>query len=198
MPALDGRKIALLVTNYGVEEAELASPRQAVEDAGGDPVIVAVEESPVQTLVGDKDPGRTFDPDAILGRVSADDFDALIVPGGTINADNLRLNADAVDLVSAFIDAGKPVAAICHGPWTLVETGELAGRTLTSYPSLRTDVINAGADWVDETVHVDDDGDWTLITSRIPDDLEAFTREFVRVFAEEAAGSDDGSAGAGE
>ncbi|MBF4574369.1 type 1 glutamine amidotransferase [Herbiconiux sp. VKM Ac-1786] len=184
MPALDGKRIALLVTNYGVEEAELAAPRQAVEDAGGDPVIVAVEDSPVQSLVGDKDPGRSFTPDALIGKVSADEFDALIIPGGTINADKLRLEEDGIDLVAAFIDAGKPVAAICHGPWALVETGQLAEKTLTSYPSLQTDIINAGADWVDEPVQVDDVGGWTLVTSRTPDDMEDFTRELVRVFAE--------------
>ncbi|WP_066043978.1 type 1 glutamine amidotransferase domain-containing protein [Herbiconiux solani] len=183
MPTLDGRKIAILVTNYGVEEAELASPRQAIQDAGGDPVVVAIEQAPIQSLVGDKDPGQSFTPDAVVGDVSVDDFDALVVPGGTINADNLRLQEDAIDLVSAFIEAGKPIGAICHGPWALVESGEIVDKRMTSYASLQTDILNAGAEWVDESVCVDTEGGWTLVTSRTPDDLDDFNREIVAAFA---------------
>jgi protease I len=181
--ALEGKKIAILVTNYGVEEAELASPRQAVLDAGGQPLIVAVSGEPIQTLVGDKDPGQTFEPDATLSNQSASTYDGLIVPGGTINADKLRMNEDAIAFVDAFITAGKPIASICHGPWTLVESGRLKGKTLTSFASLQTDILNAGANWVDESVRVDPEGGWTLVTSRNPGDLEDFNRELVSAFA---------------
>lgn len=181
--ALTGKKIAIVVTNYGIEQDELARPRQAVLDAGGDAVIVAVKSGDIETLVGDKDPGETFTADLTIDAADAADFDALVIPGGTINADSLRLEGAAIEFVSDFIEAGKPVAAICHGPWALVEAGKVRGKTLTSYASLRTDLSNAGATWVDESVHVDDEGGWTLVTSRDPDDLDDFTRELVTAFA---------------
>ena len=138
--------------------------------------------TPIQTLVGDKDPGETFEPDDALDAVDPSGYDLLLIPGGTINADNLRQEARAVEIASAFIVAGKPIAAICHGPWTLVETGSLTGKHLTSYPSLQTDVRNAGGTWSDEPVVVDDSG-WTLITSRNPKDLPDFTRAIDEVLA---------------
>src|SRR6195952_507085 len=118
---LNGKKIAILVSNYGVEEAELASPRQAVLDSGGTAVVVAVSDDPIQTLVGDKSPGKQFTPDRVISGEDASGYDGLIVPGGTINADQLRINADAIAFVDAFITAKKPIASICHGPWALVE-----------------------------------------------------------------------------
>lgn len=183
MGTLDGRKIAIVVTNYGVEEAELESPRQAVLDAGGEPVILAVEPGEIVTLVGDKDPGKTFRADATIAGQEQGDYDGLIIPGGTINADQLRLNEDAIALVDSFIEAGKPVGAICHGPWALVESGRLDGKTLTSFASLQTDIDNAGGSWVDESVQVDSEGGWTLVTSRDPGDLPDFNREIVTAFA---------------
>lgn len=183
MPQLDGKRIALLVTNSGVEEAELASPLQAVIDAGGEAVILAPEAGEVRTLVHDEEPGETFTADRPVAGADIGEFDGLIVPGGTLNADKLRLDEDAIALVDAAIQAGTPIAAICHGPWALVESGRLGGKTLTSFPSLQTDIENAGARWVDEEVHVDREGGWTLVTSRTPDDLEAFDRELVAAFA---------------
>src|ERR1700712_4855240 len=144
MAALEGKKIAILVSNYGVEEAELASPLQAVRDAGADAVVIAVSDEVIQSLVSDKDQGQTFTPDATLANESASTYDGLIVPGGTINADKLRVNEEAIAFVDAFISAGKPIASICHGPWTLVESGRLSGKTLTSFASLQTDILNAG------------------------------------------------------
>ena len=182
MPDLNGKTIAIIVTNYGVEEAELADPRQAVLDAGGQVVIVAASDAPVESLVGDKKPGRTFTPDTTIDEADPSGFDGLIIPGGTINADHLRTNAAAITLIEHHVDQGKPVAAICHGPWALVESGRLSGKTLTSYPSLQTDIRNAGATWVDESVSVDADGGWTLVTSRRPGDLDDFNRELVAAF----------------
>lgn len=183
MAELDGKRIALLVTNRGVEEAELARPRQAVLDAGGELVILAPQPGEVRTLVHDEDPGETFTADRAVADARAEEFDGLIVPGGTINADQLRLDEDAVAFVDAVIRQHKPIAAICHGPWALVESGRLVGKTLTSFPSLQTDIENAGAQWVDEEVHVDRENGWTLVSSRNPGDLDAFDRELVAAFA---------------
>jgi protease I len=173
MAALDGKKILVIATNYGVEQDEIVVPVEQLRERGADVTVAAKESGTIQTLVGDKDPGKTLDPDAQLGQVDAGDFDALVIPGGTINADNLRQESAAVALATAFADAGKPIAAICHGPWTLVEAGVLPGRTITSYPSLQTDIRNAGAEWVDQEVQVDATGS-TIITSRNPGDLPAF------------------------
>jgi protease I len=183
MTSLAGKTIAFLTSQTGVEKAELTSPWQAVLDAGGTPRLVAPDDSPVQTMVGDVDKDDTFDPDLTVAQASADDFDALILPGGTVNADKVRADEASVALVKAFVAAGKPVAAICHGPWALVEAGVLPGKTLTSFPSLRTDITNAGGSWVDETVfHCSAEG-FDLVTSRTPDDLDAFTSTFTDVFA---------------
>ncbi|PCN47350.1 protease [Curtobacterium sp. 'Ferrero'] len=171
MAALDGKKILVIATNYGVEQDEIVVPTDQLRERGADVTVAGQESGPIQTLVGDKDPGKSVDTDTTIGSVSgAGNYDALVVPGGTINADTIRQDADAVALVTAFAEAGKPVAAICHGPWTLIEAGVVSGKTITSFPSLQTDVRNAGGEWVDQEVQVDGG----LITSRNPDDLPAF------------------------
>ncbi|MFF5505007.1 type 1 glutamine amidotransferase domain-containing protein [Streptomyces roseolus] len=177
--SLDGRSVLVLTTNYGTEQDELKKPVAVLRENGAHVVIAAQEDEPVQTLVSDRDPGETIRPDTTLGRETADGYDAVVVPGGTVNADQLRTDADARRLVSAFADAGKPVAAICHGPWLLVDTGLAKGRELTSYPSLRPDLENAGGTWTDHAVVVDTSGPHRLITSRKPDDLAAFSAAIV-------------------
>jgi protease I len=183
MSTLNGKKIAFLTSQVGVEKAELESPWQAVLAAGGEPTLIAPEKAPVQSMVGDVDKDEQFDADLAVADASADDFDALVLPGGTVNADKVRADESSVALVKAFVTAGKPVAAICHGPWALVEAGVLPGKTLTSFPSLRTDITNAGGSWVDETVFHSDQGGWDLVTSRNPDDLEAFNTTLTDVFS---------------
>jgi protease I len=170
---LHGRRILAVVTNYGVEQDELVVPVERLRERGATVVVAAPSTDPIQTLVGDKDPGRQVQPDATFEDVGSQ-FDLLLVPGGTLNADSLRLTSGAVDLVRAFASSGRPIAAICHGPWALVEAGVVEGRSVTSYPSLATDLRNAGATWSDEPVVVDDEGGCTLITSRTPDDLDHF------------------------
>jgi protease I len=170
MAALDGKNVLVIATNYGVEQDEIVVPTEQLRERGATVTVAAQESDPIQTLVGDKDPGESVDVDTTIGSVSADQYDALVVPGGTINADTLRQDADAVALVTGFAAAGKPVAAICHGPWSLIEAGVLSGKTITSFPSLQTDIRNAGAEWVDREVQVDGG----IITSRTPDDLPAF------------------------
>jgi protease I len=183
MASLNGKKIAFLTAQTGVEKVELTSPWQAVVDAGGEPVHIAPEAATVQSMVGDVDKDETFEADLAVSQASAGDFDALILPGGTVNADKVRADAASVALVTQFIEAGKPIAAICHGPWALVEAAVLPGKTLTSFPSLRTDIVNAGGTWVDETVFHCPANGWDLVTSRNPDDLDAFTSTLVSVFA---------------
>ncbi|WP_412149134.1 type 1 glutamine amidotransferase domain-containing protein [Curtobacterium flaccumfaciens] len=170
MATLDGKKILVITTNYGVEQDEIVVPTEQLRERGASVTVAAKETGTIQTLVGDKDPGQTLEPDTTIAGVDAKDFDALVIPGGTINADTLRQESRAATLVQAFAEAGKPVAAICHGPWTLVEAGVLSGKTVTSFPSLQTDLRNAGAEWVDQEVQVDGG----FITSRTPDDLPAF------------------------
>jgi protease I len=179
---LAGKRIAFLVANEGVEQVELTQPWQAVEQDGGEAVLVAPEEGKVQAY-NHLDAALRFP--VMLAARDADvaEFDGLVLPGGVANPDQLRMDPASVAFTRGFVDAGKPVAAICHAPWTLVEAGALNGKTLTSWPSLRTDIRNAGGDWVDEEVVVDDGGGWTLISSRRPDDLPAFCREAVRAFA---------------
>lgn len=180
---LAGKRIAILTSNTGVEKAELTDPLHAITGADGQADLIAPEEGDVQTMVSDIDKSSRFPVDHAVADVSADDYSALVIPGGTVNADKLRLQPDALNFLRAFVDAFKPVAAICHGPWVLLEAGVLRGKTLTSYPSLRTDIENAGGTWVDEEVtHCTTDG-WDLITSRRPDDLHAFTHTFLEIFA---------------
>jgi protease I len=174
MAHLTGKRALAIVTNYGVEQDELVVPVEHLREQGAEVVIAAAHGGDVQTLVGDKDPGRTVRADTTLDAADAADFDLLLVPGGTLNADSLRLEDAAVQLVKDFALAGKPVAAICHGPWALVEAGLVAGATLTSYPSLATDVRNAGGSWVDQSVVRDEGAGFPLVTSRTPKDLEDF------------------------
>ncbi|MFG2177582.1 type 1 glutamine amidotransferase domain-containing protein [Streptomyces abikoensis] len=166
-------RIAFLMAPEGVEQIELTDPWQAVRDAGGTPELVSTEPGRVQAF-HHLDKADTFAVDADLDRARPDDYALLVLPGGVANPDALRLDERAVAFVQAFFTAGKPVAAICHAPWTLVEAGVVDGRTLTSWPSLRTDIRNAGGNWVDEEVVVCGDGPNTLITSRKPKDLKAF------------------------
>ncbi|MFJ8046027.1 type 1 glutamine amidotransferase domain-containing protein [Kitasatospora sp. NPDC096147] len=181
MFTLQGKTVAFLVAPEGVEEAELTEPWKAVTEAGGTPRLVSLESGKVQAF-HHLDRGDAFDVDDVLGSVTADDYDALVLPGGVANPDALRLDRAAVDFTRAFFRAGKPVAAICHAPWTLIEADVVRGRTLTSWPSLRTDLANAGATWVDEPVRVCTDGPNTLVTSRKPDDLPAFGDALVTAF----------------
>ncbi|MFI6642426.1 DJ-1/PfpI/YhbO family deglycase/protease [Streptomyces sp. NPDC050504] len=172
---LEGRSVLALVTNYGVEQDELLVPLRKLREDGAAVTVAAVSADAVQTLRGDKEPGESVAPDVTFEALGAPPHDLLLLPGGTLNADQMRLQAAAVDAVKAFAAGGRPVAAICHGPWALVEADVLRGKTLTSYPSLRTDVTNAGAKaWVDEPVVVDRAGGYPLITSRTPKDLDDF------------------------
>lgn len=179
---LAGRRVLAIVTNYGVEQDELVVPLEHLREKGAAVDVAAASADDVQTLVDDKDPGRTVSPTLTHADADPAAYDLLLVPGGTINADALRLQDDAVGLVRAFTTSGKPVAAICHGPWALIEAAAVEGKTLTSYPSLETDVLNAGGAWVDRPVVRDDDG-YTLVTSRDPGDLDAFLREVDAVLA---------------
>ncbi|MEV0749713.1 type 1 glutamine amidotransferase (plasmid) [Streptomyces sp. NBC_00184] len=171
------RKVLAIVTNYGVEQDELVVPVDHLRGWGAQVDVAAMTKGPVETLVGDRKPGRTLDPDLTLDDVDPAAYDLLLVPGGTLNADTLRTQSSAERIVRAFTGSGRPVAAICHGPWVLVEAGAVAGKRLTSYASLQTDIRNAGGDWADLPVVTDDSGGWTLITSRNPGDLEPFIRE---------------------
>jgi protease I len=175
---LNGKRIAFLVANEGVEQVELSEPARAVREAGGEVDLIAPAEEPVQAF-NHLDKGDTFEPDVIVAEADASDYDGLVLPGGVANPDQLRTDAAAVEFIRSFFERDKPVGVICHGPWSLVEADVLRGRTLTSWPSLRTDLRNAGAEWVDEEVHVDDN----LVSSRKPDDLEAFNARIVEVLA---------------
>ena len=175
---LDGQRVAILAAD-GVERVELEQPRQALDEAGAVTVLVSLATGSIAARNNDLDDAGSFDVDQDVHEVTADEFDALLLPGGTVNPDKLRMDEAAVAFVRDFVDAGKPVAAICHGPWTLVEADRVRGRRITSFPSLRTDLRNAGAEVVDETVVTDG----TITTSRSPDDLPAFCERIVQEFA---------------
>lgn len=175
-------RIAFLTAPEGVEEVELTEPWKAALEAGWNPQLVSTEPGQVQAFDHLDKAGR-FTVDHVLAGDTSDAFDALVLPGGVANPDALRMNERAVGFIRSFFDAGKPVAAICHAPWTLVEAEVVRGRTLTSWPSLATDIRNAGGTWVDEEVHVCHAAPGTLVTSRKPDDLEAFCAAFVKEFA---------------
>ncbi|MFF9063220.1 type 1 glutamine amidotransferase domain-containing protein [Streptomyces sp. NPDC101213] len=179
-------RIAFLTAPEGVEQVELTDPWKAAVDAGHEPVLVSTGPGEVQAF-DHLDKADTFPVDEVVGEASADSFGGLVLPGGVANPDFLRADDKAVAFVRAFFEQGRPVAAICHAPWTLIEADVVRGRVLTSWPSLRTDVRNAGGDWVDEQVKVCDHGPNKLVTSRKPDDLKAFCETFLEVFAREAA-----------
>jgi protease I len=180
---LSGRTVAFLMSNSGVEQVELADPRDAVGGAGARVVLLAPEQGTIQAFNHDVEKADTFQADEAVKDADPAAYDLLVLPGGTTNPDKLRLDTDAVDFVRRFVATGKPVAAICHGPWTLVEAGVVDGKTLTSWPSLRTDITNAGGDWRDEEVFVCPANGWTLITSRKPDDLAAFSKAIVETLS---------------
>ena len=178
-------KVAFLVAPEGVEQVELTDPWQAVRDAGGTPRLVSTTSGRIQAF-HHLDKADTFEVDQTVKDATVEEYDGLVLPGGVANPDLLRLDKRAVAFVKGFFDEGKPVAAICHAPWTLVEADVVRGRTLTSWPSLRTDITNAGGVWVDEQVKICDGGPNALITSRKPDDLKAFCEAFLDEFAKAA------------
>jgi protease I len=178
---LNGKKVAFLVAQEGVEEVELTKPWEAVEKAGGSPELIAPESGSVQAF-NHLDKGSTFTVDKPLANARAGDYEAVVLPGGVANPDQLRTEERAVDFLKEIFTEGKPVGVICHGPWTLVEADLVRGRRITSWPSLQTDIRNAGGDWVDEEVVVDQG----LVSSRKPDDLPAFCAKIVEEFAEGA------------
>jgi protease I len=175
---LDGKKVAFAVAQEGIEQVELTEPWKAVQEAGGTPVLLAPESGSVQAF-DHLDKAHTFEVDSTFGEVSVDDFDALVLPGGVANPDALRTEEAAVAFIKGFVGSGKTVAAICHAAWTLVEADVVRGRRVTSWPSLQTDLRNAGAEWVDEEVVVDGN----LVTSRNPDDIPAFSAALVEAVA---------------
>lgn len=174
---LNGIRVAILATD-GFEQSELLEPRRALDDAGANTEVVSLESGKIKGW-NHKDWGKSVDVDKTVDSVDAKDYEALLLPGGVMNPDKLRLNAKAVAFVKAFLDANKPVAAICHGPWTLIEAGSVKGRTLTSWPSLKTDIQNAGGHWVDQEAVVDGN----LVTSRNPKDIPAFNRAIAKLLA---------------
>jgi protease I len=181
---LDGRTAAFLIANEGVEQVELTTPWAAILAAGGTPLLLAPEVGNIQAF-NHLDKADTFPVDQIVGDAHPEDYDLLVLPGGVANPDILRTVPAAVKFLQSLVAAGKPVAVICHGPWTLVEADVVRGRTLTSWPSLQTDIRNAGGTWVDQEVQTCTNGPNVIVSSRKPDDLPAFCREFVSVFQRE-------------
>jgi protease I len=191
MGKLDGKKIAFLVAPEGVEQVELTEPWKAVEGEGATPELVSTESGTIQAF-NHLDKADTFDVHKVVSEAAASDYDGLVLPGGVANPDFLRMDKDAVAFARAFFEQSKPVAVICHGPWTLVEANVLKGRTITSWPSLQTDIRNAGGNWVDEEVVVDEG----LVSSRNPDDLPAFCAKAVEEFCEGEHSAQSRSVGA--
>ena len=178
MPTITGRRIAVLATD-GVEEVELTTPVEALRAAGALITLVSLKAGRIQAMNEDVNPAGTHQVDLAVAEADAASFDGLLLPGGTTNPDKLRLDEDAVNFVKGFVSSGKPIAAICHGPWMLINAGGVAGHTMTSWPSLQADLRNAGATWIDQTVVKDG----KLVTSRNPKDLPAFCEAIVALFA---------------
>ena len=178
MADIRGRNIAVLATD-GVEEIELTEPVKALKNAGASTTLVSLKPGKIQAMQKDVNAAGTYPVEGVVSEVDAASFDGLLLPGGTTNPDKLRLNDNAVAFVKEFVTTGKPIAAICHGPWTLINAGGVKGKTMTSWPSLQTDLRNAGATWVDREVAIDD----KLVTSRNPKDLPAFCKAIVELFA---------------
>ena len=179
MAELDGKRIAFLVANEGVEQVELTEPWKAVERAGAQPELISIDDSEFRAW-RHFDKGDTFKPHKTAEEAQVADYDGLVLPGGVANPDQLRNDENVIDFIREFAATGKPIGVICHGPWTLIEAGVVKGRKITSWPSLHTDLINAGANWVDEEVVVDAG----LVSSRKPDDLPAFNAKIIEEFAE--------------
>jgi protease I len=179
---LNGRKVAILAAD-GAERVEVEQPREALRSAGAIVDLISLEDGDIKLRDHDLEPAGSVAVDVLVASASVDDYDALVLPGGTVNPDKLRLDADAVSFVRAFVNSGKPVAAICHGPWTLIDAEVVSGRTVTSYPSIRTDLRNAGATVIDQEVVIDGN----LITSRNPDDLPAFNSALIDTIGATAA-----------
>ena len=175
---LDGKKVAILVTD-GFEQVEMTKPREALEEAGAETKIVSLKPGKIQGM-NHADKGDKFDVDLTLDEARPEEFDALMIPGGFMNPDVLRSNEEALEFTRHFFDEGKPVATICHGPWVLIDAGVVRGRTLTSWPAIKTDVKNAGGNWINEEVVVDNG----LVTSRKPDDIPAFNEKMIEEFCE--------------
>jgi protease I len=175
---LKGKKVAILVTD-GFEQVEMTKPRQALDEAGAETRIVSVKPGKIQGM-NHADKGDKFDVDITLDEARPQEFDALLIPGGLMNPDTLRSTPEALEFTRHFFEEGKPVAAICHGPWVLIDAGVVRGRKLTSWPAIKTDVRNAGGNWVDQEVVVDNG----LVTSRKPDDIPAFNRKMIEEFRE--------------
>ncbi|MEO5675423.1 MAG: type 1 glutamine amidotransferase domain-containing protein [Chitinophagales bacterium] len=175
---LTSKKVAVVVT-HGFEESEFTEPVKALREAGAQVEVISLTREPVKAW-SNKNWGKEYPVDKSIDEVNSQDYDALVLPGGVMNPDKLRMNQDVINFINGFFDDSKPIAAICHGPWTLVETGELKGRRMTSYPSIKTDLINAGAEWEDSEVVVDNG----LVTSRNPKDLPAFCQKMVEEIAE--------------
>lgn len=174
-PTKTKKRVAFLTANTGVEKSELTGPWEAIRAAGYETDLLAPKPDPVKLVISDEEPAGEQDVDSEVSKASPADYDMLVLPGGTINADTLRLDKDAIDFVREFVKSGRSVGAICHGPWALVESGDIKGKTATSYPSLRTDITNAGGTWQDEAPTICPMNGWELITARNPDDVPVFS-----------------------
>ena len=174
------KKALFITSNVGVEQDELIKPSEYLQSKGIEVIHAAEEQKDVQTVKSDKEPATAYTPQTTLSKVSPEDYDILVIPGGTVNADTLRLNQDAHKIIQHFTDNAKPIAAICHGPWVLINAERIKDKNLTSYKSIKLDLENAGANWVDEEVHRCNTNNWPLITSRSPDDISAFNQAIVQ------------------
>lgn len=174
------KKVLFITSNAGVERDELIKPLEFLKSKGIEVIHAAEKNEDVETMESDKKPSSSYTPDATLSNINADEYDLLVIPGGTVNADTLRINEDAQKIIQSFTDHQKPIAAICHAPWTLINAERIRDKNLTSYESIRLDLENAGGKWVDEEVHRCNTGGWILITSRNPNDIPAFNHAILK------------------